>query len=94
MAFDGRVVQRREICGTAIERARVQPEVVALLIMGSGAHGFADRWSDVDLVAVVAGRAPDPAVVADKFMKDLDVFASTRWHHRVGVDVFCAICWW
>jgi len=73
------VVQRREICGTAIERARVQPEVVALLLMGSGAHGFADRWSDVDLVAVVAGRAPDPAVVADKFMEDLDVVASTRW---------------
>jgi hypothetical protein len=53
MAFDGRVVQRREICGTAIERARVQPEVVALLLMGSG-------------------------VVADKFMKDLDVSPAPR----------------
>lgn len=90
MVVDRRVASRGEICCRAVERARTQPEVAALLLVGSGAHGFADRWSDVDLVAVVTGAAPNPDVVAADFLKDLEVVASTRWHHRAGVDVFCA----
>lgn len=55
---------RAELREALLESARVDPEITAAAVVGSGATGAEDDWSDIDLAFRLApGVAPRAAVV-------------------------------
>jgi predicted nucleotidyltransferase len=58
------VLEREGIRDQLIAHARVDPDTVGAALVGSGARGQEDEWSDIDLVLQLADHADEAAVVA------------------------------
>jgi hypothetical protein len=70
------VLEREGIRDQLIAHARVEPETVGAALVGSGARGQEDEWSDIDLVLQLADHADEAAVVA-RWTKWIDAQFST-----------------
>jgi predicted nucleotidyltransferase len=58
--------ERDEVAARLLELIRADERVERVELSGSGAHGYADRWSDVDIV-VVAAEGVDHRKLADSW---------------------------
>jgi len=74
---------REGVRGWLVDRAQADPRVIAAAIMGSGADGREDPWSDIDL-ALRLGPAVDLRTVADDWTKQIGAHLGTVAH----VDVW------
>jgi hypothetical protein len=70
------VLEREGIRDQLIAHARVDPDTVGAALVGSGARGQEDEWSDIDLVLQLADHADEAAVVA-RWTKWIDAQFST-----------------
>lgn len=61
---------RDEILDELLRRAREDPTVTAAAVVGSGARGATDQWSDIDL-ALRLDEATDPSAAADAWSAHL-----------------------
>lgn len=68
--------EREGIRDRLIAHAQVDPDTVGAAIVGSGARGQDDEWSDIDLVLQLADHADETAVVA-RWTKWIDEQFST-----------------
>jgi predicted nucleotidyltransferase len=81
------VLDRLVIVGTAIR------EVLGMLLVGSGAEGFNDKFSDLDLVYVVEPQRYSGSFSALQSAVESEVRSifRTTYHHRVDVTVMCCL---
>jgi hypothetical protein len=54
--------ERNAILHQLTETLKAEPALLGLVLVGSGAHGFHDTFSDIDLVAIVREDAPFPMI--------------------------------
>ena len=80
--------QRDLLRDSLIDRARDDPDVIAAAILGSGALGQQDRWSDIDL-ALRLRPAADQGRVVDRWTQL--IFAEHGAVHRLDVHAAGAL---
>ena len=72
--------ERNAVLDTLLTASQGHPGLVAAVLVGSGAHGFTDEYSDIDMV-VVADDAADVDTVSDgwkqRLLQQLPVMASS-----------------
>lgn len=87
------LVNRRTQLTKAITAwAADQPCVLGLLLVGSGANGFLDEYSDLDVVLVTeSGTQPEVCRAAQVALRCEGALFLTRWNHHENIDVLCAL---
>jgi predicted nucleotidyltransferase len=74
--------ERASVQSTLIDRFARDERIEGVLVVGSGAHGFADEYSDVDLAVIL--REGDPASFALEWAARLE--SALPVVHRFGDD--------